>query len=155
MSSIDEILDSDDSDEEAVEIPGLETNTAEPETAQSASSPPQSVLSYRFRESPKTSPSPVRAPAARSSIAVLVSAPARPWEYEPFRGHDTVDCVLGEADSPDDRQWFRIEYEDGRGEEVSVSPIVIQLLGGFIALATRSRSPHSERTISFYMSVYT
>jgi hypothetical protein len=50
----------------------------------------------------------------------MVSGPARPWEYQPFHGSTTVDSVLEELEGPGGKLFYKIEYEDGRGEDVSV-----------------------------------
>lgn len=115
MASLEEIVESDDSE--------TSIKTPEPENAKPEESPPQSVLSHRFRESPQKiadRATQKRDPAvADDSIAVLVAAPARPWEYQPYRGDITVDTVLEEIKGKDNQQWFRIEFEDGRQEDVS------------------------------------
>lgn len=115
MTSRKEIAGSDESE--------TDIKTPEPEDAKLEQSPPQSVLSCRFRESPQKKSDRATQERAQSaaddSIAVLVAAPARPWEYQPYRGDTTVDVVLGEIKGKDYEQWFRIEYEDGRQENVS------------------------------------
>jgi hypothetical protein len=95
------------------------TKTPELDSAKPTRSPPHSVLSYRFRESPTQ----VRAPNSEDRLAVVVPAPTRPWEYQPFRGDTTVDTVLEEIKGPDSQRWFHIEYEDGRKENVSAEPV--------------------------------
>jgi hypothetical protein len=108
------ILDSDAS--EGSEAEGV--NTPEPEDKKDPS-PPQSTLSHRFRESPpKTSIDRKREKNSDDSIAVMVPAPARPWEYQPFRGDTTVDTVL-ETKIMGDKEWYTIEYENGKREFVS------------------------------------
>jgi chromodomain-helicase-DNA-binding protein 4 len=102
-----------------------EFRTPEPEEKEKEPSQPLSVLSHRFRESPQKpeeehKPSRASASASDAAIAVMVSAPARPWEYQPFRGDTTVDTVLEEIDGPGGRLWYKIEYEDGRKEDVSL-----------------------------------
>jgi hypothetical protein len=84
------IPDSDASEDSEVDI----IHTFEPEENK-GTSPPQSTLSHRFRESPqKTSDNRKREKNSDDSIAVMVPAPERPWEYQPFRGDTTVDTVL-------------------------------------------------------------
>ena len=50
----------------------------------------------------------------------MVQGPSRPWEYQPFVDDDTVDTVLAEVDEPGGEVLYRIEYEDGRREDVSI-----------------------------------
>src|SRR5437870_3208772 len=99
MASKKQIPDSDaseDSDGEGIHTPEREQKN-DP-------SPPQSTLSHRFRESPqKPSEERKREKTSDDSIAVLVPAPARPWEYQPYRGDTTVDAVL-ELKVMDDRE---------------------------------------------------
>jgi len=116
MASTVYISDSEESEVDMLYTPSRNLNAKEP-------SQPSSVLSHRFRESPvKTSQS---RPEGRESagkedrIAVMVSAPARPWEYQPFRGETTVDSVLDEYENSEGEIWYKIEYEDGRKEDVS------------------------------------
>jgi len=100
-----------------------EFRTPEPEEKGEEPSQPLSVLSHRFREppqKPEEEHKPSRASASDAAIAVMVSAPARPWEYQPFRGDTTVDTVLEEIDGPGGKLWYKIEYEDGRKEDVSL-----------------------------------
>ena len=123
MSSKEQIPDSDaseeDSDAERVRTPDP-GDIEEP-------SPQQSTLSHRFRESPKkTSDERKRDKNSGDSIAVMVPAPARPWEYQPYRGDTTVDTVL-ELKVMDDREWYTIDYEDGKRELVSCFHITFQL----------------------------
>lgn len=85
----------------------------------------KSALSHRFRElptvlsdRPKTQE---RVTTTRKdTIAVLVSPPSRPWEYRPYNGAATVDCILGEFEGPDGKTWYEIEFEDGKKQDVSV-----------------------------------
>ena len=100
-----------------------EFRTPEPEEKGEEPSQPLSVLSHRFREppqKPEEEHKPSRPSASDAAIAVMVSAPARPWEYQPFRGDTTVDTVLEEIDGPGGKLWYKIEYEDGRKENVSM-----------------------------------
>jgi hypothetical protein len=53
------------------------------------------------------------------SITVLVSGPARPWEYRSFDGDTTVDSVLDVIEDDDGDPQYRIEYESGRIDHVS------------------------------------
>jgi hypothetical protein len=114
MATKNQIPDSDtseDSDGEGIHTP-------EPEEKREPS-PPQSTLSHRFRESSlKASEDRKREKKSDDSIAVMVPAPARPWEYQPYRGDTTVDAIL-ELKIMDDREWYTIDYEDGKRELVS------------------------------------
>jgi chromodomain-helicase-DNA-binding protein 4 len=115
------IPDSDASEDSEVDV----VHTPEPEEKDD-SSPPQSTLPHRFRESPhKTSDDRKREKNSDDSIAVMVPAPERPWEYQPFRGDTTVDIVL-EGKIMDDKEWYTIEYEDGKRELVSMLSIYFQ-----------------------------
>lgn len=108
------ILDSDVSDDELVHTP--ENSGGERERSQ-----PRSVLSHRFRGSSQgvQDGREARAISSEGSIAVVVPAPSRPWEYQPWRGHTTVDTVLEEIETQDGQLLYKIEYEDGRKETVS------------------------------------
>jgi chromodomain-helicase-DNA-binding protein 4 len=63
----------------------------------------------------------------RSKIAVVVPAPSRPWEYQPYHGATTVDKVLEEIKKPGGQIWYKIEYEDGRREDVSMQRPILPL----------------------------
>jgi hypothetical protein len=115
MSSNIQIPDSDASEDSE----GEKTHTPELEDKKEPS-PPQSTLSHRFRESPQKPPEErKREKNSDDSIAVMVPAPARPWEYQPYRGDTTVDAVV-ELKIIDDKEWYTIDYEDGKRELVSV-----------------------------------
>jgi chromodomain-helicase-DNA-binding protein 4 len=115
MSFKRQIPDSDASEDSE----GEHIHTPEPEEKKEPS-PPQSTLSHRFRESPQKPPEDRRREKnSDDSIAVMVPAPARPWEYQPYRGDTTVDAVV-ELRVMDDREWYTIDYEDGKRELVSV-----------------------------------
>lgn len=91
--------------------PGAD-KTVEADTEQS---PPKSNLSHRFRDSlPELS----EAKDAKG-VSVMVSAPARPWEYKPFEGATTVETVLEEVPGPAGTSWYRIEFEDANEDTVS------------------------------------
>jgi len=77
-------------------------------------SPPQSVLSHRPRESPQKPAEPKKP----DSLSVLVSAPARPWEYQPYQGDITVETVIKETPGPDSSIWYKIEFESGSKKKV-------------------------------------
>jgi hypothetical protein len=118
MATKKQIPDSDASEDSETE----NVHTPEPgdEAEKKDASPPQSTLSHRFRESPqKRSEDRKREKNSDDSIAVMVPAPERPWEYQPYRGDTTVDSVI-ELKVMDDREWYTIDYEDGKRELVSV-----------------------------------
>lgn len=120
MSSKVLVADSDASEGSEVEF--ITVHTHERNVEEKEDFPPRSVLSHRFRESPAKSPEPTEAckhTTKDQKIAVMVSPPARPWEYKSFEGHATVDSVLEEIAGPEGDQWYKIEYEDGTKEEVS------------------------------------
>jgi hypothetical protein len=83
---------------------------------------PGSALSHRFRNPPeglRDAQSPVISSSSKEKqVMVLVQGPSRPWEYQPCDPDDTVDVVLAEIDQPGGEVWYRIEYEDGRREDV-------------------------------------
>ncbi|KAI9048486.1 hypothetical protein LZ554_007320 [Drepanopeziza brunnea f. sp. 'monogermtubi'] len=85
--------------------------------------PPHSTLSHRFRDSPRET----------RGLSVLVSAPARPWEYQPLQGATTVGKVLEETPGPAGTTWYRIEYEDDTEDTVSLEKL-LQLRNGQNAL---------------------
>jgi len=116
MASNDHVSDSESSEADAIRTPSKKTEFRE-------SSPPQSVLSHRFRESsqkPSNHHTQEQDSMAEDTIAVVVSAPERPWEYQPFREDATVDTVLQELEGPRGELWYKIGYEDGRVEDVSL-----------------------------------
>jgi chromodomain-helicase-DNA-binding protein 4 len=109
------------SDSEGSEVHLLRTPNGMDESGEI--SQPQSVLSHRFRESPSKPPNrgnQETVSTQEDTIAVMVSGPARPWEYQPFHGSTTVDSVLEELEGPGGKLFYKIEYEDGRREDVSV-----------------------------------
>jgi len=120
MASKNQIPDSDASEDS--EIENLHTPEPEDEEAK-VRSPPRSTLSHRFRDSPQQPLEPrKREKNSADSIAVMVPAPARPWEYQPYRGDTTVDTII-ELKIMEDREWYAIDYEDGRRDLVSVLPL--------------------------------
>ena len=140
MASKNQIPDSDAS--EGSEIEDLHTPEPQDE-ASKAQSPPRSTLSHRFRESPQKPPEPrKREKNSDDSIAVMVPAPARPWEYQPYRGDTTVDTVI-ELKIMEGREWYTIDYEDGKRELVSILPLLsnqtaVSLLLGLCHLLPQS-----------------
>ncbi|PQE26814.1 hypothetical protein CJF31_00003499 [Rutstroemia sp. NJR-2017a BVV2] len=80
-----------------------------------------SALSHRFRDPIKHSiGNPKKQSKVGDAFLVMVPAPKRPWEYEPFRGDSTVEAVLEEVAGPDGKTLYRIEYADGTTDDVSV-----------------------------------
>ncbi|KAL2071565.1 hypothetical protein VTL71DRAFT_12800 [Oculimacula yallundae] len=96
-------------------------------------SPPQSVLSHRPRESPK----PAETKRA-DAVSVLVSAPARPWEYQPYQGDTTVETILKETKGQDGSPWYLIEYESGKKQRVPLKTL-LELRNGQNALNIYNR----------------
>lgn len=86
---------------------------------------PGSALSHRFRVPSHKLP---RQDNEETKIAVIVPAPTRPWEYQTFEGTTTVDAVLKEIKKPGQEAWYRIEYEDGREEDVSIQFLIFHLI---------------------------
>ncbi len=84
-------------------------------------SSPHSVLSHRFRESPqKTTRRQTQERSSEDSIAVMVPAPSRRWEYQPYQGDTTVESILQEIEGPDGGIVYKVEYETGKIEDVSI-----------------------------------
>lgn len=81
---------------------------------------PQSVLSIRNRDASQSRSARSKGrDSVEDSIAVMVTGPKRPWEYQPYDGNKTVDSVLGKTKGPDGSSWYRIEYESGKKDKVS------------------------------------
>jgi chromodomain-helicase-DNA-binding protein 4 len=116
MADVAHISNSESSEDEIVRTPERNSATREP-------SQPHSALSHRFRESPQKSHNDrlQGRESAENGFVVMVPAPARPWEYQPWRGDTTVETVLEEIEGLDDEQMYKIEFEDGRKEDVSVN----------------------------------
>lgn len=115
------------SDLDELEVDLIRTSSLDSDNGEAPQ--PESVLSHRFRESP-TKPAEelnglAKEVAVRENkIAVMVSPPKNPWEYQPFRGDTTVDTVLEQFESPDGEIWYKIEYEDGRRQDVGTLRIL-------------------------------
>ena len=116
MADVAHISNSESSEDDSVRTPERKNATREP-------SQPHSALSHRFRESPQMSydDRSQGRDSAEDGFAVMVPAPARPWEYQPWRGDTTVETVLEEVEGLDGKQMYKIEFEDGRKEDVSVN----------------------------------
>lgn len=83
---------------------------------------PDSELSHRLRGSRSrllSGSQNEEEDSREGSITVLVSGPARPWEYRSFDGDTTVDSVLDMVEDDDGVPQYRIEYESGRIDHVS------------------------------------
>lgn len=120
MASSRHVSDSEsDGDEDDLEVDLVRTPEPQlrPDEQNEEEQSPQSVLSHRFRSSPARVPEPAN--RSGGSVAVLIPAPERPWEYEPFQGDTTVDTVLEDIEGSNGVHRYRIEYEDGNQEEVS------------------------------------
>ena len=114
MASRDHISDSENSEVDLVRTPDKKKDNRE-------QSPPHSVLSHRFRESPrKTTDQQTQERSSEDSIAVMVPAPSRRWEYQPYQGDTTVDSILEEIEEPDGSIVYKVEYETGKIEDVSI-----------------------------------
>jgi hypothetical protein len=53
------------------------------------------------------------------SVAVVVPAPTRPWEYQKLRDNSIVDCVVDEVPQLKGTPLYHVLYEGGREEDVS------------------------------------
>jgi hypothetical protein len=117
MASNDHVSDSETSEVDLLRPPSRDDADREP-------SLPESDLHHGLQELPHESMDEhnkkARSVTAEDKIAVMVPAPSRPWEYEPYRGDTTVDTVLEEFKKPGGEIWYKIEYEDGRKEDVSM-----------------------------------
>jgi hypothetical protein len=130
MASIGHVSDSDDSDVvEMIQTP-KKANTTE-------LSMPGSALSHRFRGPPPTEEQPrvTSSTSEEKRIVVMVQGPSRPWEYQPFVDEDTVDTVLAEVDEPGGEVRYRIEYEDGRREDVSIGILYLRCIFRLVFVA--------------------
>jgi hypothetical protein len=117
MATVDHVSNSESSEDEIVRTP--ERNTIKREPSQ-----PHSALSHRFRESPRKSHEErSQGRSSEDAIAVMVPAPSKPWEYAPWRGDTTVEAVLEELEGDDGQLGYKIEFEDGRKEDVSVNSL--------------------------------
>lgn len=113
MAAVDHVSNSESSEDEIAHTPERTTFKREP-------SQPHSVLSHRFRESPqKSHEERSQGRSSEDAIAVMVPAPSKPWEYAPWRGDTTVEAVLEELEGDDGQLGYKIEFEDGRKEDVS------------------------------------
>ncbi|PVH85370.1 hypothetical protein DL98DRAFT_511838 [Cadophora sp. DSE1049] len=136
-SDHDHISDSENPESERPQTPEQLTAQEGGET-----SPPQSVLSHRPRESPQKPAEPKKP----DSLSVLVSAPARPWEYQPYQGDITVETVIKETQGPGGSTWYKIELESGNKKTVSLETL-LQLRNGQNALNFFNRNTSdSEET---------
>jgi len=115
MAAVDHVSNSESSEDEIVRTPEKTTTKREP-------SQPHSALSHRFRESAqKSHEERSQGRGSEDAIAVMVPAPSKPWEYAPWRGDTTVEAVLEELEGDDGQLGYKIEFEDGRKEDVSVN----------------------------------
>ncbi|PBP15428.1 SNF2 family domain-containing protein [Diplocarpon rosae] len=116
MASTGHVCDSEDSANELEHTPEAEENMMR----DVENSQPQSTLSHRFRDSPTNGPE----PKENHALSVMVPAPARPWEYQPFQGATIVDSVLEEVQGPAGTTWYKIEFETGEKETVSLEKLI-------------------------------
>lgn len=117
MAPRDHISDSEVSSDDAVSLPDDKNNSGERFEL-------ETPLSHRFRASSRKPP---RQDKEETKIAVVVPEPTRPWEYQPFERTTTVDAVLEEIKKPGEETWYRIEYEDGMEEDVSIQFLIFSL----------------------------
>ena len=124
MTSVDQASGSENSDMEDLLLTPKKKERQKEEEGIRELSMPGSGLSHRFRTSPQVAtnelPRGRRCTSEDNRIAVMVQGPSRPWEYQPFVEDNTVDTVLAEVDEPGGGVKYRIEYEDGRREDVSI-----------------------------------
>jgi hypothetical protein len=117
MASNDHVSDSETSEVDLLRPPSRDDSDREPSLR-------ESDLHHGLQELPHESMDEhnkkARSVTAEDKIAVMVPAPSRPWEYEPYRGDTTVDTILEEFKKPGGEIWYKIEYEDGRKEDVSM-----------------------------------
>jgi chromodomain-helicase-DNA-binding protein 4 len=132
MANVNQLPDSEASEEELARTPERQSIERDP-------SQPQSVLSHRFRESSQKAQDrrKQKSSSAESSIAVMVPPPAKPWEYQKWREDMTVDSILEETKGPDGQLQYNIEYEDGKQDTVSA---VLQQTSRFEAIIWRLHS---------------
>jgi chromodomain-helicase-DNA-binding protein 4 len=113
MASLDHVPDLEDSEESLIRTHDGGDDNAE-------LFQPETVLSHRFREPALHAQNRLQDKAKSKRIEVIVPAPSRPWEYLPFVESNTVENVLGETVKPNGETLYKIEYADGREEEVSI-----------------------------------
>ncbi|RKF60145.1 CHD3-type chromatin-remodeling factor PICKLE [Erysiphe neolycopersici] len=63
-------------------------------------------------------------PKPRANIAVIVPTPVRKWEYVPIGTNTTVNTVLGILYGRHRETMYKIEYEDGIEDEVSLHKLL-------------------------------
>ncbi|CZT41245.1 related to CHD1-transcriptional regulator [Rhynchosporium secalis] len=102
-------------------------------------SPPHSVLSHRPRESPKASEL-----KRGNAVSVMVSPPARPWEYQPYQGDTTVETILKDTKGADGSSWYLIEFESGTKQRVPLETL-LQLRNGQNALDLYNRESEDSQ----------
>ena len=56
----------------------------------------------------------------KTRFKFTLPAPVRPWEYMRFPPSTTVENILAEIKNPKGETWYRVEYDDGLEEDVSV-----------------------------------
>lgn len=114
-----------DSEGEGSSVEVIKTPEGSPPADELAA--PQSVLSIRHRNvSKKRSERLKGRDSAEETIAVMVSAPSRPWEYQAYDGDKTVDSIIGRVKGPDGSSWYRIEFESGKKDKVSTRTFFFQ-----------------------------
>ena len=107
------VSDGEDSQGEIIKTPEGTPPAEEP-------TEPRSVLSIRHRDgSQRRSERAKGGDSAENSIAVMVSGPQRPWEYQLYDGGKAVDSVRGIIKDSDGSTLYKIEYESGKKDKVS------------------------------------
>jgi chromodomain-helicase-DNA-binding protein 4 len=117
MSLRDHVSDSESSEVDLFHAPNEMTKSRERSLLRTG-------LSQRVPDQPEESSLPNE---GGSKVVVVVPAPSKPWEYQPYRGTTTVDTVLEEVKKPGGEGWYKIEYEDGKREDVSMQrPLLLK-----------------------------
>ncbi|TAQ90715.1 hypothetical protein B7494_g1003 [Chlorociboria aeruginascens] len=125
----------DNSEEELIRTPSP--------SAKEAPAPPESTLSYRFRESPKPRGQNNTAGQDDQTIVVMVPPPERPWEYKPFEGGTIVDKILEEINESNGEAWYQVEFEDGKQDKILLSNL-LKLRNGSNALDLFNHDDNEE-----------
>lgn len=113
MASRYHVSDSEGSEESTIRTPDEEDDNSAPSQAKSG-------LSHRFREPPLPTQNRSQDGSESKRIEIIVPTPSRPWEYLPLAESNKVEKVLGEIRKSNEETWYKIEYEDGREDEVSI-----------------------------------
>jgi chromodomain-helicase-DNA-binding protein 4 len=120
MALKDHVSDSEASEASLIWISDGEDNSRE--------LPPESpALSHRFRAPSEPTQEPLQQDeneneneGKKAKFRFTLPAPSRPWEYMRFPPSTTVENILAEIKKPTGETWYRIEYDDGLEEDVSI-----------------------------------